>query len=72
VRQAIRRLRQSIERAARRPAGGTRNAGRINVARRSNVIVSTNIGAEGAVHGASSRQSAPIRQRGGEQTAEER
>lgn len=72
VRRQIRRLRESLERAARRAARDTRNAGRINVARRTNVIVSTNIGGEGAVHGASSRQNAPIRQRGGEQTSGER
>ena len=63
-------LRRKVKRAAdkastRSAADGGSGGQHINVARRTNVIVSRNIGRPGSVHGASAVQTAPIHQTGG-------
>jgi hypothetical protein len=63
LRRSMQRLGRSIEERVRR-AAGDRRGNTINVARRRNVVVTANVGEDGAVQGASSGQYAPIYQDG--------
>ncbi len=60
IRQQMKRLRREVQRAMR-AARATAPRG-INVARRSNVIVTANVGRDGAAQGASATQHAEIHQ----------
>lgn len=64
LRRGLEQIRAGVERTIRSAAARHGRGGSVNIARRTNVIVTGNLGESGAVHAASAMQDAPIVQSG--------